>query len=86
MKTLKVKQLRAMLEGVPDNAPVVFQANVRGEEDKRTEATYTIAAGVVYSGFTRLADANPLGKAMEFVIDAQVTDSEGGIIHMDGER
>ena len=83
MKTLKVKQLRAMLEGVPDNAPVVFQANVRGDWDKRGEATYTIAVGHVFEAFAR---NKAEGRGTEFVIDAQVTDSEGGIIPLDLER
>jgi hypothetical protein len=74
VKTLKVKQLRAMLEGVPDNAPVVFQANVPDEEDKDgAPPSHTTAIGTVYSVFARNKVA---GRGTEFVIDGAVTEQE----------
>ena len=68
MKTMKVKDLREALVGVPDNASVVFQANEPGEEDKAGEATHTFAYGTVFEAWVREPGViNPV----EFVIDGE---------------
>jgi hypothetical protein len=74
---MRVIDLRNALLNVPDDAEVVFQANVPGEDDKPGEATYTVAYGTVFSAFHRDGGVT---NASEFVIDGMVTDSEGGIL------
>ena len=75
MKTMKVKDLREALIGVPDNASVVFQANEPGEEDKAGEATHTFAYGTVFSAFLR-GGHSVVKRGDEFVIDGAYTDRE----------
>ena len=75
---MRVHQLRAALEGVHDNAEVVFQANVFGEEDNDTNPSHTTVIGTVFSVFVRSNAVihRPGSMQTEFVIDGAVTDSE----------
>lgn len=68
---MKVVDLRKALQEVPDDADVVFQANIPGEDDGPGEATYTTAIGNVFSAFVR-----SYSNATEFVIDGAITDQE----------
>jgi hypothetical protein len=75
---LTVKQLKEDLVGVPDDALVVFQGNVPGEEDGPSdEPGYTICTGHLYSAFAR---PEAFEKKTEFVLDCAITNSEGGIL------
>lgn len=65
---MTVKDLREALKGVSDDAPVIFQGNVKGEEDSEggDDYTYTECTGHVFGAFHN-------GEG--FVIDCAITDS-----------
>lgn len=78
---MTVKYLRKALEGVPDEATVLWQANEDGEYNDPEiaaaegfevdeEPSFVFACGYAYSAFARSGN-------MEFVIDGAVTEREG---------
>ena len=71
-----VKELRAALAGVPDEAKLVCQGNVYNEEADDYEAatpSYTTTVGPVFSAWLR-ETKDPT--ASEFVLDFEITESE----------
>lgn len=69
---MTVRELRAALAGVPDDALVTFQGNTKGEYDSEDgpDMTHTTCCGDLFEAFDRD------GKGKEFVLDCAITDSE----------
>jgi len=70
---MKVKELKLKLQGVDDEADVVFQANeaVEDPDEEGGNAMSTFACGPVFEAFYRKA-----GNESEFVIDGKTTERE----------
>lgn len=68
---MTVAELKKELENVPDETQIVFQGNVKGEEDLEdgNEMTHTTCTGDLFSAWRRERDN-------EFVLDCAITDSE----------